>query len=87
MLLAKNLQYLSDFADILAILSTHELIILIKFDEDWTKIVNFLLELYFWSIIIFFNQSLVWFLVERYQRNKSFLSTNKTDNPLVQADR
>ena len=53
MLLAKNLQYLSDFADILAILSTHELIILTKFDEDWTKIVNFLLGLYFWSSINF----------------------------------
>ena len=45
-------------ADILAVLSTHELIILTKFDEDWTKIVDFLLALYFWSSIIFFNHSL-----------------------------
>ena len=41
-------------ANILAILSTLELIILTKFDEDGTKIVDFLLALYFLSSIIFF---------------------------------
>ena len=54
-LLTKNLQFYSNLADILAILSTHELIILTKFDEDQTKIVDFLLALYFWSSIIFFE--------------------------------
>ena len=38
-------QFYSDLAEILAILSTHWQVILIKFDEDWTKIVNFLLGL------------------------------------------
>ena len=52
-LLTKNLQSYSDLADILAILSTHELIILTKFDKDRTKIVDFLLILYFWSRMIF----------------------------------
>ena len=45
--MTKNIQFYSDLADILAILSTHELMILTKFDEDWTRIVNFLLALYF----------------------------------------
>ena len=40
--LIKNPQFYSDLAEILAILSTHELIILTKFDGDWTKIVDFL---------------------------------------------
>ena len=57
-ILTKDLQFHSNLADILAILSTHELIILTKFDEDRTKIVDFLLALYFWSSIIFFNQGL-----------------------------
>ena len=39
---SKNLQFYSNLADILAILSTHELIILTKFDEDRTKTVEFL---------------------------------------------
>ena len=43
----KNLQFYSDSADILAILFNHELIILTKFDEDPTKLVDFLLALYF----------------------------------------
>jgi len=46
-LLTKNLQFYSNLSDILAILSTHELIILTKFDEDQTKTVDFLLGLYF----------------------------------------
>ena len=58
-LLIKNPQFCSDLAEILAILPTHELIILTKFDGDWTKIVDFLLVVYFWASIIFFNQSLL----------------------------
>ena len=53
-LLIKNPQFCSNLAEILVILPTHELIILTKFDEDQTKIVDFLLALYFWSSIIFF---------------------------------
>ena len=52
-LLTKNLQFYSNLADILTILSTHELIILTKFDEDQAKIVAFLLALHFWSSKIF----------------------------------
>ena len=37
----KNLQFLPNRADILAILSTHELIIFTKFRNDWAKIVDF----------------------------------------------
>ena len=40
--LIENRQFYSNLAEILAILPTHGLIILTKFDEDWTKIVNFL---------------------------------------------
>ena len=57
-LLTNNLHFYSDLAHILAMLSIHEIIILTKFDEDQTKIVDFLLALCFWSSIIFFNQSL-----------------------------
>ena len=59
MLQIKNSQYYSDLAEILAVLPSHVLITLTKFDEDWTKIVDFLLALYFWSSIIFFNKSLL----------------------------
>ena len=55
MVLTKILQFHLDLADIFAILSTHELIILTKFDEDWTKIVDFLLVVNFWASIIFFQ--------------------------------
>ena len=54
-LLTKNSQFYSDFAEIFAILPTHGLIILAKFDEDRTKIVNLLLLVYFWASIIFFE--------------------------------
>ena len=57
-LLIRNSQFYSNLAENLAILPTHGLIILTKFDQDWTKIVNFLLVVYFWASIIFFNQSL-----------------------------
>ena len=37
-----NLQSLSNQADILAILTTHELVTLSKFHKDWQKIEDFL---------------------------------------------
>ena len=40
--LVKHPQFLSNQADIQATLSTHELIILTKFHNDWQKIVDFL---------------------------------------------
>ena len=40
--LVKNLQFLSNQADIQATLPTHELIILTKFHNDWQEIVDFL---------------------------------------------
>ena len=49
----KNPQFYSDLAKILAILPTDWLIILTKFDEDWTEIVDFLLLVYFWASVIF----------------------------------
>ena len=52
-LLIKNTQFWLDFAEILAFLHTHGLTILTKFGEDWTKIVDFLLEAYFWVSVIF----------------------------------
>ena len=55
MTLIKNPQFYSDLAEILAILPTHGLIILAKFDEDRTKIANLLLLVYFWASIIFFE--------------------------------
>ena len=41
MRLINNSQFYSDSAEILAILLSHGLIILTKFDDDWTKIVDF----------------------------------------------
>ena len=51
----KNPQSHSDLAEILAILSTHGVVILTKFDEDWTKIVDFSLLVHFWVSVIFFE--------------------------------
>ena len=42
----KNLQFLPNQADILAILPTHELIIFTKFQNDWVKIVDFSFQLF-----------------------------------------
>ena len=42
LLLVKDSQFLSNQADIQAILPTHELVILTKFHKDWPKIVDFL---------------------------------------------
>ena len=38
----------------LAILPTPKLFILVKFHNDWVKIVNFLLIAYFWANVIFY---------------------------------
>ena len=51
----KNPQFCSDLAEILAILPIHELIILTKFDGDWTEIVDFLLLVYFLANVISFE--------------------------------
>ena len=50
----QNLQFLSDQAEIQAILPTHELFILTKFHKDWQKIVDFLLIAKFCASPIFF---------------------------------
>ena len=50
--LIKNPQFYSNLAEILALVNG--LIILTKFDEDWAKIMDILLALYFWSSIILF---------------------------------
>ena len=54
----KNPQFYSNSTENLVILSTHGLIILTKFDDNWTKIVNSLSLAYFWASVIFLNQSL-----------------------------
>ena len=41
-------------ADILAILSTLELVIFTKFHKDWVKIVDFSIKAYFWASNDFF---------------------------------
>ena len=53
-LLVKNLQFSFDPAEISAISSTHELVILTKFHKDWPKIVDFLVIAKFWASQIFF---------------------------------
>ena len=53
MILIKNPQFYSNFARTLVILPTHGLIILNKFDDDQTKIVDFLLLVYFSASVIF----------------------------------
>ena len=54
-LLIKNPQFYSYLAEILAILPTHGLIILTKFDGDCTKNVDFLSLVHFWASVIFFE--------------------------------
>ena len=51
--MTKNPQFHSNLDEILALLSTHGRIILTKFDEDQTKIVDFLIVVYFWASVIF----------------------------------
>ena len=54
----KNLQFLSNQADIQAILPIHELVILAKFHKDWQKIVDFLVVVKFCASPVFLHQSL-----------------------------
>ena len=49
----KNPQFLAYQAQTLAILPIHEIVILIKFHDNWTKIVNFSLIAYFRASLIF----------------------------------
>ena len=55
----KNLQFLSDQAEIQAILPTHELFILTKFHQNWQKIVDFVAIVKFCASPVFLHQSLV----------------------------
>ena len=50
----KNLQFLSDQAEIQPILPTHELFILTKFQKDWQNIVAFLVIIKFCASPVFF---------------------------------
>ena len=54
-LLSKNPQFSSDFTEILATLPTDRLIILTKFHDDWTKIVDILEEAFFGVSVMFFE--------------------------------
>ena len=50
----KNLHFYPIKVFIQAIYPTHKLVIFTKFDKDWVKIVDFLIEAYFWANNIFF---------------------------------
>ena len=52
--LVKNPQFLSNQADIQAIVPTHGLVILTKFHKDWQKINDFLVITKFWASPVFF---------------------------------
>ena len=52
--LVKNQQFLSNQADIQAVLPTLELVVLTKFHKDWQKIVDFLVIAKFWASLIIF---------------------------------
>ena len=54
----KNPQFYSNSTENLIISLTHGLIIFTKFDDNWTKIVNFSSLAYFLASVIFFDQSL-----------------------------
>ena len=56
--LVKKLQFLLNQADILAILTTHELFILTKFYQNWQKNVDFLEIVKFCASPVFFCISL-----------------------------
>ena len=72
----KNSQFYSNLAEILPILPTHGLIILTKFDRDKIKIVDFLLVVYFWASVIFY-ESVSSFKAEFPQTNHSEVYTDK----------
>ena len=50
----KDLQFLSNQAEIQAILIAHELFILTKFHKDWQKILDFLVIVKFCASPVFF---------------------------------
>ena len=50
----KNPQFLANQAQTLAISPIHEIVILTKFHDDWTKIVDFSLIAYFRASLIFY---------------------------------
>ena len=50
----KNPQFLANQAQTLAILPIHEIVILTKFHDDWTRIVDFSLIAYFRASLIFY---------------------------------
>ena len=64
----KNPQFLSNQADIQAILPTHELIILTKFHKDCQKIVYFSVIAKFWASLIFLHQSLWILMLLRWEK-------------------
>ena len=49
MLLLKNTQFLRNHYEPWSNCGTHELLILTKFRNDFTKIVDFLIKAYFWA--------------------------------------
>ena len=72
MAVVKNLQFLSNQADIQATLPTHELIILTKFHKDWQENMDFIAVTNFEPVYFFLHQSLP------YQRQ---LENNPLRNP------
>ena len=67
----KNLQFLSNPANILAIFPIHELIIFSQFHNDWIKIVDF----YFWLIygpVSFFSYK----SLNGWSRNLTYLNSS-----------
>ena len=53
MLLLKNTQFLRNHYETWSNCGTHELLILTKFRNDFTKIVDFLIKAYFWVSLKF----------------------------------
>ena len=66
----KNLQFLANQAQTLAILPNHEMVILTKFYNDWMKIVDFSLIPYFKASPIFYYSLSTFFLQKQYQLTK-----------------
>ena len=72
--LVRNPQFQSDFAETLGLSSTREHLIILKFQQNWTKIVDFLLMANFWRCLLFFDspsRRSFWFLPAHYLTHKS----------------
>ena len=54
MSLIKNLQFLSKINETLSNWSIHGMVRLAKFEQNWTKIVDFSLMVHFWVSFIFY---------------------------------